>query len=75
MDHGPSFEAVQSRSLRGYPLLHAVRTGLVHSALSDYDSEFSTLQLQSGWLDGKRSAEGRTKQMKNVSPKGGFQGC
>ena len=30
MDHGPSFGAVQSRSLRGYPLLHAVRTGLVH---------------------------------------------
>ena len=30
MDHGPSFEAAQSRSLRGYPLLHAVRTGLVH---------------------------------------------
>ena len=30
MDHGPSFGAVQSRSLRGYPLLHADRTGLVH---------------------------------------------
>ena len=30
MDHGPSFEAVQSRSLRGCPLLHADRTGLVH---------------------------------------------
>ena len=30
MDHGPSFEAAQSRSLRGYPLLHADRTGLVH---------------------------------------------
>ena len=29
------------------------------AALSDYDSEFSTLQLQSGWLDGKRPAEGR----------------
>ena len=30
MDHGPSFGAVQSRLLRGYPLLHADRTGLVH---------------------------------------------
>ena len=30
MDHGPSFGAVQSRSLRGCPLLHADRTGLVH---------------------------------------------
>ena len=30
MDHGPSFEAAQSRLLRGDPLLHAVRTGFVH---------------------------------------------
>ena len=30
MDHGPSFEAAQSLSLRGCPLLHADRTGLVH---------------------------------------------
>ena len=35
-----------------------IRTYL-DAALSDYDSEFSTLQLQSGWLDGKRPAEGR----------------
>ena len=31
----------------------------LRAALSDYDSEFSTLQLQRGWLDGKRPAEGR----------------
>ena len=30
MDHGPSFEAAQSRLLRGDPLLHANRTGFVH---------------------------------------------
>ena len=29
----------------------------LRAALSDYDSEFSTLQR--GWLDGKRPAEGR----------------
>ena len=29
------------------------------AALSDYDNEFSTLQLQSGRLDGKRSAPER----------------
>ena len=28
------------------------------AALSDYDNEFSTLQIQSGRLDGKRPAEG-----------------
>ena len=53
----------------------SVHDAHLDAALSDYDSEFSTLQLQSGWLDGKRPAEGRTKQMKNVSPRGGFQGC
>ena len=46
----------------------SVHDAHLDAALSDYDSEFSTLQLQSGWLDGKRPAEGRTKQMKNVSP-------
>ena len=51
----------------------SVHDAHLDAALSDYDSEFSTLQLQSGWLDGKRPAEGRTKQMKNV--RGGFQGC
>ena len=51
----------------------SVHDAHLDAALSDYDSEFSTLQLQSGWLDGKRPAEGRTKQMKNVSPRGGFR--
>ena len=51
----------------------SVHDAHLDAALSDYDSEFSTLQLQSGWLDGKRPAEGRTKQMKNVSPRGVFR--
>ena len=37
----------------------SVHDAHLDAALSDYDSEFSTLQLQSGWLDGKRPAEGR----------------
>ena len=45
----------------------SVHDARLDASLSDYDSEFSTLQLQSGWLDGKRPAEGRTKQMKNVT--------
>ena len=36
----------------------SVHDAHLDAALSDYDSEFSTLQLQSGWLDGKRPAEG-----------------
>ena len=37
----------------------SVHDAHLDAALSDYDSEFSTLQLQRGWLDGKRPAEGR----------------
>ena len=37
----------------------SVHDAHLDAALPDYDSEFSTLQLQSGWLDGKRPAEGR----------------
>ena len=51
----------------------SVHDAHLDATLSDYDSEFSTLQLQSGWLDGKRPAEGRTKQMKNVT-RGGVSG-
>ena len=36
----------------------SVHDAHLDAALSDYDSEFSTLQLQSGWLDGKRPAAG-----------------
>ena len=34
----------------------SVHDAHLDAALSDYDNEFSTLQLQSGRLDGKRSA-------------------
>ena len=46
----------------------------LRAALSDYDSEFSTLQLQRGWLDGKRLAEGAGLNEKSIAPRGGFSG-
>ena len=48
MDHGPSFEAVQSRSLRGYPLLHADRTGLQLNAVKN--------TFHREWVHGHRRA-------------------
>ena len=47
----------------------------LRAALSDYDSEFSTLQLQRGWLDGKRPAEGRDINEKSIAPGGVFRVC
>ena len=52
----------------------SVHDAHLDAALSDYDSEFSTLQLQRGWLDGKRPAEGRDINEKSIAPGGGFQG-
>ena len=48
----------------------SVHDAHLDAALSDYDSEFSTLQLQRGWLDGKRRLN-----EKSIAPGGVFRVC
>ena len=59
MDHGPSFEAAQSLSLRGCPLLHAVHTGFVHRTQL-YSRGQRTKPLCGGSVDLRRYRERST---------------
>ena len=56
MSRAPS--AVGAPARRQRTLLGFLKMGSLDAALSDYDKEFSTLQIQSGRLDGKRPAVG-----------------
>ena len=56
MSRAPS--AVGAPARRQRTLLGFLKMSSLDAALSDYDNEFSTLQIQSGRLDGKRPDEG-----------------
>ena len=47
--------ARRQRTLLGFLKMSSLTR---HSALADFDDEFTALQIQSGRLDGKRPAEG-----------------
>ena len=56
MSRAPSDDGPPTRRQR--TLLGFLKMSSLGAALSDYDKEFSTLQIQSGRLDGKRPAVG-----------------